>query len=51
MTKKARWITSVIVAADQTTHAMPWERGARRAQMIARRRALLAPAQPYARSA
>lgn len=51
MTKKARWIKSVIVAANETTHAMPWERGARRAQMIARRRAQSTRALPYARSA
>lgn len=37
MTHKKRWIESTIQAAQTCTHPMPWQRGARRAQMIARR--------------
>jgi hypothetical protein len=34
---KKRWMKSVLKAAAETKVAMPWERGARRAQSIARR--------------
>lgn len=37
MTKRQRWIKSTIAAAEACTTQMPWERGARRQEMIARR--------------
>ena len=37
MTKKTRWADRICKEAAELNHAMPWERGARRAAMIARR--------------
>ena len=37
MKKQPRWIKSTIKAADECKVQMPWERGARRAEFIARR--------------
>ncbi len=37
--KNLRWLTSTLDAAKTETPAMPWARGARRAEMIARRKA------------
>lgn len=51
MTAQKRWIKSTIAAADECTHAMPWQRGARRAEMIARRKAKEAAKPQLARSA
>lgn len=39
-----RWMKSMIATAAQTEVQMPWERGARRAEMIARREAAARPA-------
>lgn len=39
MTKQQRWIHSIIETAACETTALPWQRGARRAVSIARRRA------------
>lgn len=37
MTKNQRWVKSTIAAAEACNTKMPWERGARRQEMIARR--------------
>lgn len=37
MAKEKRWIKAVIAESAKTQPAMPWERGNRRAAMIARR--------------
>jgi len=37
MKTDTRWITNTIEAANDCTTRMPWERGARRAEFIARR--------------
>lgn len=37
MKTDTRWITKTIEAANDCTTRMPWERGARRAEFIARR--------------
>ena len=39
MTRKSRFIKSVVETARKTETDMPWSRGARRAEMIARRSA------------
>mgnify|MGYP006284591129 CR=1 FL=1 len=44
MRKQPRWMKSAIAAAKTETTALPWQRGSRRARMIARRRAPQAPA-------
>lgn len=51
MTRKTRWIQSTIEAAAACTHPMPWQRGTRRAQMIARRADLKLQKVVYAKSA
>jgi len=38
--KRKRWMENMITAAKAETAAMPWERGARRAEFIRRRRAV-----------
>ncbi len=38
--KRKRWLNNMIAAAKTETTAMPWERGARRAAFIRRRRTL-----------
>jgi hypothetical protein len=47
MTKQQRWIRSIIETAAKETTALPWQRGARRAVSITRRRL----AEPKAKSA
>jgi hypothetical protein len=42
MKTKQRWLNAVIAEADKCDTQMPWERGARRKEMIARRLAKLA---------
>ena len=37
MTKKQRWIKSIIETAARETTALPWQRGSRRALSITRR--------------
>lgn len=44
MKPKARFIKSVVEAAQKSDTQMPWERGARREAMIARRAPNPAPA-------
>lgn len=39
MKAQPRWISNTIEAANACTTQMPWERGARRAEFIARRNA------------
>lgn len=41
--KSRRWIDATQTAAKTCTHPMPWQRGSRRAEMIARRQAALHP--------
>lgn len=48
MTKTRRWMASVLMAAEETEIRMPWERGAPRELMIARRNQ---PEEPEALSA
>ena len=38
MKSNKRWINNTIAAADACTTKMPWERGAQRRDLIARRR-------------
>lgn len=38
-----RWMKAVIAVAAKSEVQMPWERGARRAEMIARREAAVRP--------
>lgn len=38
--KRKRWMDNMIAAARAETASMPWERGARRADFIRRRRAM-----------
>ncbi|MCD1620609.1 hypothetical protein K7H20_21330 [Salipiger manganoxidans] len=47
MTRKSRFLTSVIAASHNTKPTLPWARGAARAAMIARRK----PATPGTRRA
>ena len=49
MKTQRRWMTSVLTEAAACKVRMPWERGLRRAAMIARRKAL--KAEPLRRSA
>ncbi|WP_156461377.1 hypothetical protein [Aliiruegeria sabulilitoris] len=37
MNTERRWLESVLKAVEDTTVVMPWARGARRKEMIARR--------------
>ncbi len=37
MQTEKRWLKSVLVAAEKCEFQMPWERGARREEMILRR--------------
>ncbi len=37
MKTKTRWMTNMIAEAEACTTQMPWERGARRQEMISRR--------------
>lgn len=48
MTKTRRWIDTIIREADSTSVRMPWERGARRAAWIEKRRAAQLPSQARA---
>ncbi|KQB15482.1 hypothetical protein AP071_14060 [Rhodobacter capsulatus] len=38
-----RWMTTALEGAAKASVAMPWQRGARRAGMLARRKAAAAP--------
>ncbi|MCC7320892.1 MAG: hypothetical protein IT542_07935 [Rubellimicrobium sp.] len=49
MKGERRWIRSTLAAAETSKVRMPWERGLRRAAMIARRKEQAAP--PQRRSA
>ena len=55
MQKNRRWMVAAIETASKSTVQMPWERGARREAMIARREAAAAsnaaPKAPRALSA
>ena len=53
MKQQRRFITSIVATAKAETPLLPFERGAPRAAMIARRRAAQVPqqAQPRAKSA
>ena len=42
MQKKSRFIASIVKTSREVDAQMPWTRGARRAEMIARRKGLLA---------
>ena len=48
MQKNRRWMVAAIETASKSTVQMPWERGARRAAMIARREATASNAAPQA---
>ena len=41
MQKKSRFIASIVKTSREAEVQMPWARGARRAEMIARRKGLL----------
>ncbi len=43
MKETARWLESVMEASEKCDIRMPWERGARRKEMIARREGRDAP--------
>lgn len=45
-TPKARWINNLLAESAKCTTRMPWERGLRRAAMIARRNAAQAVTPP-----
>lgn len=48
MQKNRRWMVAAIETASKSTVQMPWERGARRAAMIARRETTASNAAPQA---
>ena len=48
MQKNRRWMVAAIETASKSTVQMPWERGARREAMIARREAAASNAAPQA---
>ncbi|MDV7142243.1 hypothetical protein R3X27_06075 [Tropicimonas sp. TH_r6] len=43
MKTEKRWLKSVLIAAEECDFQMPWERGARRDEMILRREQRDAP--------